>query len=280
MKSALVLLAALTLVSHAQIELKWEYRPDPETFLGPNPQPGGDPLTSGSEIYIDRYLTSPSGFTLLSVEGRWRSAMEETEKLVLLDPQGNEVWISANLSTVVAGPFGVSVKLIHAGPDAAVASVSESSEFGTGSLLIYNKHASPQVNLLLLEGENFAKASSTMNDDPSRSLQTAGFTGTTFYSLVKDTEGGGIGGDFIALKKYGLPVSSQPEIVIPNESGVEDKNLVLRWQSAAGVRYQIQQTTTLTTWADVGQPIDGNGTTLSWSQAISLPAKFFRIVQR
>jgi hypothetical protein len=280
MKFALLLLASLPLVSKAQLELKWEYRPVPETFLGPNPEPNGDPLTSGSEIFISRYLTSPSGYTLLSVEGRWKSVMEETEKLILLDPQGNEVWMSADLSTMFSGPFGTSIKLIHAGPDAAVASVSESSDFGSGDLIIYNKHANPRVNILPLSGESFAKTSSTMNDDPSRAFQTAGFNGTTLYSLVKDPDAGPIGGDFIALKKYALAVSGQPEIVISNESGVEDKNLVLRWQSAVGVRYQVQESTALSAWSDVGQPVDGNGTMLSWSQAISSPAKFFRIVQR
>ena len=280
MKFALLLLTSLTLVGNAQIELKWEYRPVPETFLGPNPQPGGDPLTSGSEIHISRHLTSPSGYTLLSVEGRWKSVMEETKKLILLNPQGNEVWMSADLGTMFAGSFGMSVRLVHVGPDAAVASVSESSEFGSGNLVIYNKHANPQMNVLLLSGESFAKASTTMNDDPSRAFQTAGFNGTTVYSLVKDPDSGPIGGDFIALKKYALTVSGQPEIVIPNESGVEDRNLVVRWQSAAGVRYQVQETTNLSIWTDVGQPIDGNGANLSWSQTVSVPAKFFRIVQR
>ncbi|WAC18409.1 hypothetical protein OVA24_14335 [Luteolibacter sp. SL250] len=280
MKSALLLLISLTLVSNAQVELKWEYRPVAETFLGPNPQPNGDPLTSGSEIFISRYLTSPSGYTLLSVEGRWKSVMEETEKLILLDPQGNEVWMSADLGAMFSGPVGISIRLIHAGPDAAVASVSESSDFGSGNLVIYNKHANPQMNVLTLSGESFSKGSSTMNDDPSRAFQTAGFNGSTLYSLVKDPDAGPIGGDFIALKKYALTLSNQPEIVIPNESGVENKNLVLRWQSAVGVRYQIQQSTNLSLWEEVGQPVDGTGAVLSWSQAVSLPAKFFRVVQR
>jgi hypothetical protein len=52
------------------------------------PQPNGDPLTPGSEIYISSHLTYPSGYMLLSVEGSWESVMTDTEKLILLPPHG------------------------------------------------------------------------------------------------------------------------------------------------------------------------------------------------
>lgn len=276
MKLAISLFAALTLVSSAQIQLKWEYRPDPETILGPNPQPGSGP----SEFVIREQLTSPSGYVLLALQGRWQYTMPLAEKLVLLDPQGNATWISEDLPTLVGAPSSYpttsSIKLMHAGPDAATVFVSSGGMSDSPSvLLIYNKNASPQVNHHQLSSEDLDTYGM-----PSSSL-TAGFNDTTFYTLVVDSDGimPGMGRN-VAIRKYGLTVSPQPEIVIPSESGVEDRNLILRWQGASGIRYQVQQSTSLSDWSDLGQPIDGNGSTLSWSQAISAPAKFFRIVQR
>ena len=55
----------------------------------------------------------------------------------------------------------------------------------------------------------------------------------------------------------------------------------MRWDSVAGACYQIQSSSDLTGWADIGVPISGTGAPMSWSAAaVDADGKFYRVVSK
>ena len=67
----------------------------------------------------------------------------------------------------------------------------------------------------------------------------------------------------------------EPAIVPDVTSGISGSNLIIRWQSQTGVRYQVQKSTDLELWEDEGVALDGIGATLQWASPVSAGDELF-----
>lgn len=57
-----------------------------------------------------------------------------------------------------------------------------------------------------------------------------------------------------------------------------NQSVSLEWNSILGVDYQLQSSIELAAWINVGAPLPGDDTTMSHSEPISQPKKFFRVI--
>lgn len=64
-----------------------------------------------------------------------------------------------------------------------------------------------------------------------------------------------------------------------SSSGFLGENYVLNWESSAGSHYQIQTSTDLTNWVDIGEPLTGTGQRMSWANHITNSQSFFRVLE-
>ena len=63
-------------------------------------------------------------------------------------------------------------------------------------------------------------------------------------------------------------------------SGFQGLNYVISWQSDVGDSYQIQSSTSLTNWLDIGTPLIGTGAPLSWANAMTNSESFYRVIKK
>ena len=61
-------------------------------------------------------------------------------------------------------------------------------------------------------------------------------------------------------------------------SGFIQENYVLNWNSENGVNYQIQQSTDLTNWNNVGSFLVGTGDSMSWANHITNSQSFYKVI--
>lgn len=61
--------------------------------------------------------------------------------------------------------------------------------------------------------------------------------------------------------------------------GIVDGNAIIEWNSSVGQRYQVQRSSDLQSWDDVGLPIDGNGEAMRYSQPATRESLFLRVVE-
>lgn len=81
------------------------------------------------------------------------------------------------------------------------------------------------------------------------------------------------------LSKY--RITSNPVSIIGDVyAGIEGPNFKLTWDSISGQEYQMQSTTDLTNWVDVGTTIIGTGDLLSWANALTNSSSFFRVIEK
>ena len=80
------------------------------------------------------------------------------------------------------------------------------------------------------------------------------------------------------VKKYSfsLPQETISGIV---SSGFSQDNYVLNWGSSSGTEYQIQSSTDLTNWVNVGSSIVGTGETMTWANHVTNSQAFYRVVE-
>ena len=62
-------------------------------------------------------------------------------------------------------------------------------------------------------------------------------------------------------------------------SGFSQDNFVLNWDSSSGTEYQIQSSTDLTNWINVGSSIVGTGETMTWANHVTNSQAFYRVVE-
>lgn len=67
-------------------------------------------------------------------------------------------------------------------------------------------------------------------------------------------------------------------LLAPTTSGSSNSNYIVSWDSKAGVQYQIEKSTDLSSWEEIGIPITGNGDTLSWSTPLISTSAFYRVI--
>ena len=72
--------------------------------------------------------------------------------------------------------------------------------------------------------------------------------------------------------------SEHLKIAFRSTFGLEDGNLIISWPTAAGHTYQVQRSTDLESWENIGVALTGNGTTMSYSQPSNADKVFLRVV--
>ena len=74
---------------------------------------------------------------------------------------------------------------------------------------------------------------------------------------------------------------SSSEVIISSQtsSGFNQDNFVLNWDSSSGTEYQIQSSTDLTNWVNVGSAIVGTGETMTWANHVTNSQAFYRVVE-
>ena len=82
--------------------------------------------------------------------------------------------------------------------------------------------------------------------------------------------------DGLVIRKW-APASPTPDLA-PSTFGLEDGNLILSWPTDAGQTYQVQRSTDLESWENIGVALTGNGTTMSYAQPSTVEKVFLRVV--
>ena len=62
-------------------------------------------------------------------------------------------------------------------------------------------------------------------------------------------------------------------------SGFNQDNYVINWDSSSGAQYQIQSSTDLTNWVDVGSALIGTGDMMTWANHVTNSQAFYRVVE-
>ena len=79
----------------------------------------------------------------------------------------------------------------------------------------------------------------------------------------------------VTIQKW-APASPTPNLA-PSTFGIEDGNLIISWPTAAGQTYQVQRSTDLESWENIGVALTGNGTTMSYAQPSNADKVFLRV---
>ena len=94
------------------------------------------------------------------------------------------------------------------------------------------------------------------------------------------TTGGTIGAAGVVWFSFEIGSETEPEPEVLSLSGVElNRNrLTITWQTDKEGSYQVQRSSDLQSWTDVGALRSGNGNRLSHTQALNAPSGFLRVV--
>jgi hypothetical protein len=259
-RASLLLAAFSTMANFAcgGISLAWEY-----TFDGASV---GNPLHTYS---INGVKTSPSGAVAIYISNDVPDDPEE-RRVVLLNKDGTQKWVSANLMTEPPPNWEV-IKFLHVSENSIIFAYGD--EETPITVCMYNSKATPVFTSTTLESE-VVDTRDNLTEYPRFSLIN---TPTSFFSLKK---GSTYPDGYSSLKKYSLDVVSTQVVVAQTASGVSGSNLVLKWSSGVNTQYQVQESDDLSTWSDIGSPITGTGSMMSWSAPITTATKFYRITQQ
>lgn len=85
-------------------------------------------------------------------------------------------------------------------------------------------------------------------------------------------------GSVQVLKKWSFGADNSPKPAPVLFSGVNGSNAIIAWDSAVGTQYQVQKSTDLETWSDVGLPITGTGEQMNYSEANLRNKLYLRVV--
>lgn len=261
----LAFLLAATL-AQAGVSLEWEYTLN-GTSLG---------LPAG-EFMIKSHKVAPSGHVALHLAYNDMATTTEDQRFVLLNPQGQQVWISDNLITIgVATAMSMDTfHIVHVSPDAAM--FAKSDVVGGTVIHAYNKNADPMLNSFTLgAGESLA-----MNETDSAMIftmrpPTSQFSPVAFYTVAGDPT---FPDGSSALRKYRLDVVSAMPVMAQSVSGGDSTNFKMSWTTVANVQYQVQESVDLANWTNVGSLLTGTGATMWWSTPVTGTSKYFRVIQ-
>jgi len=97
------------------------------------------------------------------------------------------------------------------------------------------------------------------------------FTGVSSVSRVLCTS--------INTQVYYYTVTSEIDIFTGEASyGINGENFLIRWSSDPSVQYQIQKSTDLSSWENIGMPVTGNGVEMQWAEPFEGDSVFYRLV--
>lgn len=259
MKSIKILVTLLFLgpgILFAGINLDWEYEFDAGSIGNP-----------GHDYRIQSVLVAPSGYIALDLINSF-SDLPRGRRVVLLNPDGSQSWISGNLHPDVADE---KLTFTHVSKGALSFHIEQ---FDASRFYMYHSASGAALASIELTTENLVMK---VSDAGSGSLKPPGslFSSTSFYTYGDDDIEGPK-----TLKRYSLNVTTNLTVVVQSTTGISGTNLLMTWASVLNTLYQIQESSDLSTWVDVGQVISGTGSAMSWSTPIISGSKYYRIVQR
>ena len=82
----------------------------------------------------------------------------------------------------------------------------------------------------------------------------------------------------LKLLKY-VNTNSNTIITSHHAAGFNQDNFVLNWDTSSGKEYQIQSSTDLTNWVNVGSAIVGTGESMTWANHVTNSQAFYRVVE-
>ena len=82
----------------------------------------------------------------------------------------------------------------------------------------------------------------------------------------------------LKLLKY-VNTNINTVITSHQSAGFNQDNFVLNWNSSSGAQYQIQSSTDLTNWVDVGSALIGTGDMMTWANHVTNSQAFYRVVE-
>ncbi|MDA7881442.1 hypothetical protein N9A94_03980 [Akkermansiaceae bacterium] len=80
------------------------------------------------------------------------------------------------------------------------------------------------------------------------------------------------------IKKWSFGADNSPETAPVLFSGVNGENAIVSWKSNVGSQYQVQKSTDLESWSDIGLPITGTGEQMNYSEANLGEQLYLRII--
>ena len=80
------------------------------------------------------------------------------------------------------------------------------------------------------------------------------------------------------IRKFSFQTDNSPEPAPVLFSGVNGDNAIVAWNSKVGSRYQVQKSSDLQSWSNVGLPITGTGEQMNYSEANLGEPLYLRIV--
>ena len=179
--------------------------------------------------------------------GGWSS---NTKKLLVLDSSGNFVYENTVTNGANSYLHG------HSG----------------SSYIIWGLYSSPSKMRVY---EPSSDGTYTYVDIPADLGNTTGGDESVFNidpSILIVTEGS-------YLKKYRLE-STGTTLSHNISSGINGNNFILNWDSELNAQYQIQSSTTLTNWIDIGGILTGTGERMTWANSLTNSKSFYRVIKK
>jgi len=166
-----------------------------------------------------------------------------------------------------------------------------SSEDGS---IVYAIPDEPNEQIILFSEGNFAYDSNSHNDNPSIYFLNA--NGEYENQIVTNYAISDLGAGFVQekasdilyvpsqdyykIRKYTITSDNPtPTLSAQTSSGFNQDNYVINWDSSSGAQYQIQSSTDLTNWVDVGSTLIGTGEMMTWANHVTNSQAFFRVVK-
>ena len=253
------ILAALTLLisvlisgplSGAPPELQWEYEVNPNQFL---------PTSSVTAWSYAPQLNSQGGCVARVELAMPAPSSESSFVIFTLDPDGSLQWKSP--------PYASQPRLVLFKDDSLVFRFSSTAPDRNGNTRYFyvplNTQNENETPILLPSSQS--GLISHVNPLP----ENAGDGSFLKFTRVESDKG-------YCIQKWTFP-SPTPDLA-PSTFGLEDGNLIISWPTAAGQTYQVQRSTDLESWEDIGVALTGNGTTMSYAQPSTAEKVFLRVV--
>lgn len=266
LRNILTILIASSCFAFAQIETEWSYTVGSKDFSASS--------SSSPEYRINDILVGPSGYSVIIIQRAFDGIPDET-RIAMLDPKGVRIWLSDNLESVNPSSDFTPFYILSVSPGAATFMIRNqiSEEL---KIFSFNLNATAQFSTLTVTNQK--PASNEGFDALGTEPRPSSFPPNTFYTIVNSQS---FDPDSLGrtVRKYKLDTVSSTVVVTESVSGTDGANFLIKWQSTVNVEYQVQESTNMSIWTAVGQPITGNGAQLSWSTPLGTGNKFYRIIQ-
>ncbi len=249
MKRISLPLVFICIFANAELTLEWEV--DVTPYL-PN-----------ESYHIDDYGLLENGRGVLLIQPEYHyfgtGIQQDTYYILVFDKAGSIVY-SDNLE------------------DAYIVGTQRTSFFISGtndSLNAYFLNETNSYNKINVDSQNFPN---TYDFDPSDYAEPVNWKHedglAQHYCFYRSSTT-----NRLVFKKY--VISSELNVVVSSQtsSGFNQDNFVLNWDSSSGTEYQIQSSTDLTNWVNVGSSIVGTGETMTWANHVTNSQAFYRVVE-